>query len=89
VNARRAGIFIHTSARPAAIGTSAPRADGLADPLGSSHRRATIWHHNGLPAKVLAERLGHSKASMSLDVYSHTLPPGDVAAKELLARIAV
>jgi integrase len=53
------------------------------------HRRATIWHHDGLPAKVLAERLAHSKASMSPDVYSHTLPPGDVAADELRARIGV
>jgi excisionase family DNA binding protein len=25
------------------------------------------------PAKTLAERLGHAKASMSLDVYTHTL----------------
>jgi integrase len=37
------------------------------------HRRATIWHHDGVVAKQLAERLGHSRASMSLDVYSHTM----------------
>src|SRR5436190_8346074 len=37
------------------------------------HRRITIWHHDGVPAKVLAERAGHARASMSLDVYSHTM----------------
>ena len=35
-----------------------------------------------------AERAGHSRASMSLDVYSHTLPPGEVALEKLLARLA-
>jgi integrase len=39
------------------------------------------------PAKVLAERLGHAKASMSLDVYTHTLDPGEVAIDELQARL--
>jgi integrase len=52
------------------------------------HRRATIWHHSGLPARVLAERLGHSKASMSLDVYSHTLDPREARTTELQARLA-
>lgn len=51
-------------------------------------RRASIWHHNGLPAKRLAERLGHSKASMSLDAYTHTVDPGEVVAEKLLARVA-
>jgi integrase len=51
------------------------------------HRRRRYWHHGGLPARVLAERLGHSKPSMSLDVYPHTLDPGDVTAEELQARL--
>jgi integrase len=38
------------------------------------HRRITIWHHGGVPAKQLAERAGHARASMSLDVYSHVMP---------------
>jgi integrase len=46
------------------------------------HRRASIWHQGGLPARVLAERLGHSKPSMSLDEYSHTLDPGEVSAED-------
>jgi hypothetical protein len=36
---------------------------------------------------MLAERLGHSKPSMSLDVYSHTLDPGAVSAEELRERV--
>lgn len=38
------------------------------------HRRITIWHHGGVPAKTLAERAGHARASMSLDRYSHVMP---------------
>ena len=32
------------------------------------HRRITIWHQSGVPARELAERAGHSRPSMSLDV---------------------
>jgi integrase len=56
-------------------------------PKNLRERRASIWHHSGLPAKTLAERLGHSRASMSLDVHTHTLDPGEVAAEELQARV--
>lgn len=56
-------------------------------PKNLRERRASIWHHGGLPAKVLADRLGHAKASMSLDVYTHTLDPGEVAEAELRARV--
>lgn len=38
------------------------------------HRRATIWHQSGVVARELAERVGHSRASMTLDVYSHVMP---------------
>lgn len=39
------------------------------------HRRGSLWHAKGMPARELAERLGHKKASMSLDVYTHVMPP--------------
>jgi hypothetical protein len=29
------------------------------------HRRITIWHQSGVPARELAERAGHARASMS------------------------
>jgi integrase len=53
------------------------------------HRRITIWHHGGVPARVLAERAGHARASMSLDVYSHVMPLDEIptsACLELLRR---
>jgi hypothetical protein len=31
-----------------------------------------------MPARELAERVGHSKASMSLDVNTHVMPPDEV-----------
>jgi hypothetical protein len=39
------------------------------------------------PARELAERAGHSKPSMSLDVYSHVMPADEVAAETLLTLI--
>ncbi|TML72539.1 MAG: hypothetical protein E6G11_05230 [Actinobacteria bacterium] len=38
------------------------------------HRRGSPWHASGMPARELAERMGHSRASMSLDVYTHVMP---------------
>ena len=45
------------------------------------HRRITIWHQSGVSARDLAERAGHSRPSMSLDVYSHVMPPDEIAAR--------
>ena len=44
------------------------------------HRRITIWHQSGVPARELAERAGHARPSMSLDVYSHVMPADEVPA---------
>ena len=41
-------------------------------------RSGSLWHASGMPARELAERMGHSKASMSLDVYTHVMPPDEV-----------
>jgi integrase len=51
------------------------------------HRRITIWHQSGVPARELAERAGHARPSMSLDVYSHVMPADEVAPERLLALI--
>jgi integrase len=48
------------------------------------HRRLSVWHQSGVPARELAERAGHSKPSMSLDVYSHVMPTDEVGADMLL-----
>jgi integrase len=49
------------------------------------HRRITVWHQSGVPARELAERAGHSRPSMSLDVYSHVMPADEVPEKAFIA----
>ena len=51
------------------------------------HRRISLWHHQGIPARQLADRAGHSRPSMSLDVYSHVLmDETEATPAELLSR---
>jgi len=49
------------------------------------HRRITIWHQSGVPARELAERAGHERPSMSLDTYSHVTPPDGIASERLMS----
>jgi integrase len=49
------------------------------------HRRLTLWHQSGVPARELAERAGHSRPSMSLDTYTHVMPVAEVAEKRFAA----
>jgi integrase len=68
----------------------ASRAAGLPlySPHDLRHRRGSLWHASGMPARELADRMGHSKPSMSLDIYTHTMPPdkADPAAVEAVLR---
>jgi integrase len=50
------------------------------------HRRISIWHQFGVVARELAERAGHSRPSMSLDVYSHVMPLDEVAEEKLIGK---
>lgn len=43
------------------------------------HRRATIWHHGGVPVRVMMERGGWTKSEIALEVYSHAMPVSEVA----------
>jgi len=45
----------------------------------------SLWHFQGVPARELADRAGHSKPSMSLDVYSHVIVPDEVDPEALKA----
>jgi integrase len=49
------------------------------------HRRISLWHFQGLPARELADRAGHAKPSMSLDVYSHVIVRDEVKPEALKA----
>ncbi|AEF25751.1 site-specific integrase [Streptococcus parauberis] len=40
-------------------------------PHGLRHTHASLLFEAGIPAKVIQERLGHSKISMTLDTYTH------------------
>jgi hypothetical protein len=44
----------------------------------------TIWHQSGVPARELAEREGTPGRVMSLDFYSHFLPPYDVSIEGIM-----
>lgn len=52
------------------------------------HRRITIWHQSGVPARELAERAGHARPSMSLDVYSHVMAADEVPSESFVTLIA-
>jgi integrase len=43
------------------------------------HTHATLLLRDGVPVKVVAERLGHAQASITMDVYAHVL--GDMQEK--------
>lgn len=66
------------------------RASGIPfySPHDLRHRRGSLWHASGMPARELAERMGHKKASMSLDVYTHVMPPDEVEAAKVLSLLA-
>lgn len=46
------------------------------------HRRGSLWHANGMPPRELAEGMGHSKASMSRDVYTHVMAPEEAQTED-------
>src|SRR4030042_4814694 len=48
------------------------------------HTAASLMLNNGVPAIVVSRRLGHSKASITLDVYGHLIPGMQAEAAELI-----
>lgn len=51
------------------------------------HTNATILQASGCDIATISRRLGHSKISTTLDIYSHALPEDDRAAADTLDRI--
>jgi integrase len=51
------------------------------------HRRATIWHHGGMPARELAHRGGWSRTTVPLEVYAHVMPLSDAPVETLEAAL--
>lgn len=51
------------------------------------HTHATLLIAAGVPAKVVAERLGHSRASFTIDSYQHVLPGMQADAAAIFAEL--
>lgn len=51
------------------------------------HTQATLLFMNGADAKTIETRLGHSSASITLDMYTHALPENDRKAAELIGSL--
>jgi len=49
------------------------------------HIHATILYQNGIKAKVIQERLGHSNISTTLDIYTHLFKEDQVAAADIIS----
>ena len=54
---------------------------------GLRHTSATLLIAAGVPMPVVAERLGHSKVSMTADVYAHVLPDQQQSAAATLSAL--
>lgn len=55
----------------------------LYSPHDLRHRRASLWHGQGLTVAELKERGGWAKSEIALDVYSHVMPLTEVEKSEL------
>jgi integrase len=51
------------------------------------HTYATIALANGVPLKVVSERLGHASTQITADIHSHVLPETDARAAEVMGAI--
>ena len=54
---------------------------------GLRHTHATILLMNGVPVKVVSERLGHASPAFTMGVYQHVLPGMQAEAAELFAEV--
>jgi integrase len=90
---RTAGRLVFPGLSTSAAGNAIERACVAAGvphfhPHDLRHRRISLWHGQGIPARQLAERAGHAKASMSLDVYSHVMQVDEIESLSLEALLA-
>jgi integrase len=54
---------------------------------GLRHTSATLMLKENVPAKVVSERLGHSKIGITLDTYSHVLPDMQREAADKISQV--
>jgi len=53
------------------------------------HTAATLMLNNSVPVIVVSRRLGHAKASITLDVYGHLIPSMQAEAAELMDELVM
>lgn len=51
------------------------------------HRYISLEHMGGTPLRTIADRVGHSRPSVSLEVYSHVMPLEPIAADTFIALV--
>ena len=51
------------------------------------HTAATLMLNYGTPIPVVSQRLGHSKTSMTMDIYAHAIPDKQSEAAELMKEL--
>jgi integrase len=52
------------------------------------HRRISLWHKQGVPAREIGDRVGQTRIATTLDRYTHVLL-GDEASDEALSAVLV
>jgi integrase len=48
------------------------------------HRRISLWHGQGIPARTIGERVGQRQISVTLDVYTHVMPLDEITKRAYL-----
>ena len=65
------GAHVYTHFKKLAVRSGLPDGMRIHD---LRHAMATYWLANGVPVKVVSERLGHANISITLQIYGHVLP---------------
>jgi integrase len=53
------------------------------------HRRLSLWHGQGIPAREIGDRVGQRQISTTLDVYTHVLLSPDEVSEEAYRAVLV
>ena len=49
------------------------------------HRRISLWHGQGIPAREIGDRVGQRQIAVTLDVYTHVMPLDEVPSERFRA----
>lgn len=52
------------------------------------HRRITLWHGQGIPAREIGERVRQRQISTTLDIYTHVMPLDEISVESFYARLS-